>query len=283
LLFNLIMIVLGKFNTLEILRDTSVGLFLGDSEGTDILLPNKYVPENWEIGDKISVFCYLDYDERPVATNIEPYIQRDTFALLRVVEVNAIGAFLQWGLEKHLLVPFKEQRSKMIEGQSYVVFCYLDTLTFRLVGSNKLDKFLDNSSAEYQIGDQVNILVTRQSDLGWDVIVNDQHKGMVYQNEVFKPISVGDVMPAFVKQLREDQKLDISLQPMGLAALEPSAKQIKTLLEAHKGFLPLHDKSDPQEIKAYLEMSKKAFKKAIGTLYKNREIRIEPDGIYLNN
>ncbi|MCG5644131.1 MAG: S1-like domain-containing RNA-binding protein [Flavobacteriaceae bacterium] len=276
------MIVLGKFNTLEILRDTSVGLFLGDGDGTDILLPNKYVPEQWEIGDKLSVFCYLDHEERPVATNIEPYVQRDCFALLRVVEVNAIGAFLDWGLEKHLLVPFKEQRSKMQEGQSYVVYCYLDELTFRLVGSNKLDKFLDNSNAAFEAGDRVEALVTRKSDLGWDVIVNNQFKGMVYENEVFKQIAVGDRMTAYVKQQREDHKLDISLQALGVAVLEPSAKQILTLLEAHKGFLPLHDKSDPQEIKAYLEMSKKVFKKAIGTLYKNREIRISTDGIYLN-
>ncbi|MCW1952897.1 MAG: S1-like domain-containing RNA-binding protein [Flavobacteriia bacterium] len=276
------MIVLGKFNTLEILRDTSVGLFLGDGEGTDILLPNKYVPQDWEIGDQLSVFCYLDYEERPVATNIVPHVQRDSFALLRVAEVNAIGAFLDWGLEKHLLVPFKEQRSKMQEGQSYVVFCYLDEVTFRLVGSNKLDKFLDNSTASFETGDQVEALVTRQSDLGWDVIINDQFKGMVYENEVFKHIAVGDRMTAYVKQQREDNKLDISLQPLGVAVLEPSAKQVMSMLEAHKGFLPLHDKSDPQEIKAYLEMSKKVFKKAIGTLYKNRDIRIESDGIYLN-
>ncbi len=276
------MIVLGKFNTLEILRDTSVGLFLGDGDGTDILLPNKYVPQDWEIGDQLSVFCYLDYEERPVATNIVPHVQRDSFALLRVTEVNAIGAFLDWGLEKHLLVPFKEQRSKMQEGQSYVVFCYLDEVTFRLVGSNKLDKFLDNSTASFETGDQVEALVTRQSDLGWDVIINDQFKGMVYENEVFKHIAVGDRMTAYVKQQREDNKLDISLQPLGVAVLEPSAKQVMSMLEAHKGFLPLHDKSDPQEIKAYLEMSKKVFKKAIGTLYKNRDISIESDGIYLN-
>ena len=275
------MIVLGKFNELEILRDTSVGLFLGDDEGTDILLPNKYVPEDWEIGDKLSVFCYLDYDERPVATNLVPYIERNSFALLRVEEVNTIGAFLQWGLEKHLLVPFKEQRSKMVAGQSYVVYCYLDPVTFRLVGSNKLDKFLDNSTANYAQGDAVSVLVTRQSDIGWDVIVENKHKGMVYHNEVFKPISVGDTFTAYVKLQREDFKLDISLQPLGVAVLEPAAKQVMDLLSDHKGFLPLHDKSAPEEIKAYLEMSKKVFKKAIGTLYKNRTIKITSEGIYL--
>lgn len=275
------MIVLGKFNSLEILRDTSVGLFLGDQDGTDILLPNKYVPQDWEIGDILSVFCYLDHEERPVATTLNPYVQRDSFALLRVVEVNAIGAFLDWGLEKHLLVPFKEQRSKMQEGQSYVIHCYLDAVTFRLVGSNKLDKFLDNSTAQYHIGDAVTALITRHSDLGWDVIINNQHKGMVYKNEVFKPIAIGDVMPAYIKLQREDRKLDISLQPLGVAVLEPAANQVLALLTAHKGFLPLHDKSDPKEIKAYLEMSKKVFKKAIGTLYKSRQISITPKGIHL--
>jgi hypothetical protein len=275
------MIELGNYNTLEILRDTSVGLFLGDEEGNDVLLPNKYVPKMYEIGDMLTVFCYLDYDERPIVTSLTPYIIRNTFQLLKVVEVNNIGAFLYWGLEKHLLVPFSEQRIKMQEGQWYVVFCYLDEKSFRLVASNKLDKFLDNEELGIAINDEVNLIVTRQNDLGWDVIINNKHKGLVYQNEVFKKISVGDNIKGFIKNIRPDHKIDVSLQAIGYVSVEPAANIIYQILKKEGGYLNLHDKSSPEEISARLQMSKKIFKKSLGTLYKDRKITIKPDGIYL--
>jgi hypothetical protein len=275
------MIELGNYNTLEILRDTSVGLFLGDEEGNDVLLPNKYVPKMYEIGDMLTVFCYLDYDERPIVTSLTPYIIRNTFQLLKVVEVNNIGAFLYWGLEKHLLVPFSEQRIKMQEGQWYVVFCYLDEKSFRLVASNKLDKFLDNEELGIAINDEVNLIVTRQNDLGWDVIINNKHKGLVYQNEVFKKIAVGDNIKGFIKNIRPDHKIDVSLQAIGYVSVEPAANIIYQILKKEGGYLNLHDKSSPDEISARLQMSKKIFKKSLGTLYKDRKITIKPDGIYL--
>ncbi|CAN0603675.1 unnamed protein product, partial [Ectocarpus sp. 12 AP-2014] len=203
-----------------------VGLFLGDEEGNDVLLPNKYVPTGYEIGQKIKVFCYLDYDERPVATTLEPDIMLGEFRLLQVAEVNEFGAFMEWGLEKHLLVPFREQRVKMKEGQWYVVHCYLDERSGRLVASNKLDKFLSNDTVDLKEWEQVDLVVTRQTDLGWEVIVNERHKGLVYFNEVFKPINIGDVIPGCVKTIRKDNKLDISLQPLGAKVLEPAAKKI---------------------------------------------------------
>lgn len=276
------MIYLGKFNNLSILRETSVGLFLGDEDGTDILLPNKYKPDLYQIGDHLEVFCYLDHQERPVATTLNPYIQRDKFALLRVAEVNEIGAFMDWGLEKHLLVPFKEQRYKMIEGQSYVVYCYLDEVTFRLVASNKLDKFLSNDSMDLEIGEEVFVLLTRESELGWDVIVNNRHKGLIYANEIFKKLAVGDQLIAYVKKIREDQKLDISLQPIGLAVIEPSSQKIIDFLKDHDGYMELNDKSAPEAIKDALEMSKKTFKKALGSLYKNKLVTLKDEGVYLN-
>jgi hypothetical protein len=275
------MIELGNYNTLEILRDTSVGLFLGDEEGNDVLLPNKYVPKMYEIGDMLTVFCYLDYDERPIVTSLTPLIIRNTFQLLKVVEVNNIGAFLDWGLEKHLLVPFSEQRIKMQEGQWYVVFCYLDEKSFRLVASNKLDKFLDNEELGITINDEVNLIVTRQNDLGWDVIINNKHKGLVYQNEVFKKIAVGDNIKGFIKNIRPDHKIDVSLQAIGYVSVEPAANIIYQILKKEGGYLNLHDKSSPDEISARLQMSKKIFKKSLGTLYKDRKITIKPDGIYL--
>ena len=275
------MIELGNYNELEILRDTSVGLFLGSEGGTEILLPNKYVPKEYEIGDLLKVFCYLDHDERPVATNLEPYIKRNKFSLLQVAEVNHFGAFLDWGLEKHLLVPFREQREKMKENQWYVVFCYLDEQSFRLVASNKIDKFLDNEKLMIKSGDQVDLVVTRLTDLGWEVIVNHAHKGLVYSNEVFSKIAVGDKIPGYIKNIRPDNKIDVSLQPIGLENLEPTADKILQSIKANDGFLPLHDKSDPREISKELQISKKSFKKGIGVLYKARKIEIRKDGVYL--
>ncbi|WP_419211147.1 S1 RNA-binding domain-containing protein [Maribacter sp. X9] len=275
------MIELGRINNLEVLRDTSVGLFLGDEEGNDVLLPNKYVPTSYEIGEKIKVFCYLDYDERPVATTLEPDIMLGEFRLLQVAEVNEFGAFMQWGLEKHLLVPFREQRVKMKEGQWYVVHCYLDERSGRLVASNKLDKFLSNDTIDLKEWEQVDLVVTRQTDLGWEVIVNERHKGLVYFNEVFKPINIGDIIPGCVKTIRKDNKLDISLQPLGAKVLEPAAKKIHEVLHQNGGYLAVHDKSSPEEIRDIFQMSKKTFKKGLGTLYKERKINIETDGITL--
>mgnify|MGYP001101757033 FL=1 len=275
------MIEIGKKNKLAILRDTSVGLFLGDEEGNDVLLPNKYVPEGYEIGDIIEVFCYLDYDERPIATTLEPYIMLGEFRLLQVAEVNEFGAFMQWGLEKHLLVPFREQREKMKEGQWYVVHCYLDVRSGRLVASNKLDKFLSNDHLDFREWDEVDLVVTRQTDLGWEVIVNEKHKGLVYFNEVFKTINIGDVLPGCVKTIRKDNKIDISLQPLGSRVLEPAANKIYSVLKEQGGYLGLHDKSSPDEIRDMMQMSKKTFKKGLGTLYKARKIKLEEDGIRL--
>jgi predicted RNA-binding protein (virulence factor B family) len=275
------MIEIGRKNVLKILRDTSVGLFLGDDEGNDVLLPNKYVPESYEIGGQLKVFCYLDYDERPVATTLEPDIMLGEFRLLQVAEVNEFGAFMDWGLEKHLLVPFREQRSKMKQGQWYVVHCYLDEKTGRLVASNKLDKFLSNESLDLKEWDEVDLVVVRQTDLGWEVIVNEKHKGLVYFNEVFKSVNIGDLIPGCVKKIRKDNKLDISLQPLGAKVLEPAANKIFNVLREKGGFLPLHDKSDPEDIMDMFQMSKKTFKKGLGTLYKERKVALEKDGIRL--
>lgn len=273
------MIELGNYNELEVLRDTSVGLFLGSETGTEILLPNKYVPKEIEIGDKISVFCYLDHEERPIATTLTPTVLRNQFGFLKVVEVNKIGAFMDWGLEKHLLVPFSEQREKMKEGQWYVVRCYMDDVSFRLTASNKLDKFLDNDTLSVREREKVELLFTRLTDLGWEVIVNHRHKGLVYGNEIYKRVAVGDKTVGYVKKIRPDNKIDISLQPIGENILEPAANSIYEKLRANGGFLALHDKSSPEEIRRELQMSKKTFKKGVGTLYKARRIEIKENGI----
>ncbi|WP_318308234.1 CvfB family protein [Flagellimonas crocea] len=275
------MIELGNYNTLKVLRSTSIGLFLGDEEGTEILLPNKYVPEDFEIDAELEVFCYLDNAERPISTTLKPKIVRNGFAHLQVVEVGSYGAFMDWGLEKHLLVPFREQSERMVEGRKYIVHCYMDEESMRLTGSSRVDKFLSNENLEYDQNDQVSLLVYRKTPLGWEVIVEDRHKGLIFDSDIFKPISVGDQLTGFIKNIREDKKLDISLQPIGAKMLEPTAKMILDKLEENGGFLPLHDKSSPEEIKKTLHLSKKAFKKGVGILYRQRKINILDDGIHL--
>lgn len=274
------MIELGNYNTLKILRGTSVGLFLGDDDVDDLLLPTKYAPTDFEIGDEIKVFCYLDHEERPIATTLDPFIKRDEFGFIRVAEVNEFGAFMDWGLEKHLLVPFREQRTRMNPGEWYVVYCYLDEKSFRLVASARVNRFLSKEHPKYRFNDEVQLLVSRKSDLGWDVIVDNQFKGLVFSNEVFQQIKVGDRIAGFVKKVRPDGKLDITLQPVGLVKLDPAATQIYDRLLDEGGVLNIHDKSSPQDIMAMFQMSKKTFKRAIGSLYKQRRIEIKEDGIY---
>lgn len=276
-------IEIGKFNELEILRHTSVGLYLGDNTGEDVLLPNKYCPENVEQGDKIRVFVYRDHEERKVATNLTPKIALNDFARLKVTATTNVGAFLDWGLEKDLMVPFNEQQHKMEEGQWYLVYLNIDKKTDRLYASSKIDKFLQNESLTVAVGDEVDIIVMQKTDLGYSVVVNKEHKGLVFENEIFKPIKVGDRLKGFVKKIREDNKIDISLQPIGYDKFnDPNCEIIQNKLLKSKGFIPITDNSSPEKIYAAFGMSKKAFKKAIGALYKQRKISITPEGIQSN-
>ena len=274
------MIEVGKYAELEILRETSVGLFLGDEEGDDVLLPIKYYPESFEIGDTIEVFIYRDYAERKIATNIIPKIHMKEFALLEVADVTEHGAFMDWGMEKHLMVPFSEQRQKMEVGRWYVVYMDLDEDTDRLFASNKLSRYLSNDNLRVAEGDAVLLVVYKETDLGYSVIVNNRHSGLIYKNETFKPLRIGDELEGFVKKIREENKLDISLHPIGYKnAIDVNCELIHEALTNNDGFLPLTDKSDPKAIYDRLGISKKAFKKAIGGLYKERKITINQDGI----
>jgi predicted RNA-binding protein (virulence factor B family) len=277
------MIELGNYNNLRIERATSVGLFLSDREGTEILLPSKYVPQDYEMGGDLEVFCYLDHMERPIATTLKPHIKRNGFAFLKVATLDRIGAFLDWGLEKHLFVPFAHQKDRMQEGESYLVHCTMDEKSGRLIGSSRLNRFLTMADTpDLEPRQKVGLLVSRSTDLGWEVIVDQKYKGLVFHDQVFQEIRIGQSLTGYVKEVRADNKLDISLQPLGADALEPHAALIVDALKASGGFLDLHDKSDPEDIKQRLGLSKKAFKRAVGTLYKNRVIRLDPDGIHLN-
>ncbi len=275
------MIQLGEFHELIIIRETDHGIYLENEEGDEVLLPNKYVPEQWMVHDKIRVFVYLDHDERPVATTLKPRIKLDQFGMLPCVEVTKFGAFLDWGLEKHLFVPFKEQVVPMKPGYSYLVFCYLDLETNRLAASSKVHSFVDNTTLTVEAFEEVDLLVSNETDLGFNVIVNQLHLGLLYHDEVFKPLKIGDALKGFIKKIREDNKIDIMLQRPGYRSIEPNAQKILDKLKAAGGFIDLTDKSDPDEIKNRLQMSKKSFKKAAGNLYKNRIIEIKDDGLHL--
>ncbi|MFC5045760.1 S1 RNA-binding domain-containing protein [Aquimarina hainanensis] len=275
------MLQLGKYNTLEIVRDRDPGLFLSDEEGNEVLLPNKFVPEVFEIGDTIKVFLYLDNEERIVATTQEPFITVNSFAYLKCTTVSKIGAFMNWGVDKELFVPFKEQASKMREGSWYLVYMYLDEETDRLVASSKTNSFLDNSLVLLAPFDEVSLIASHPSPYGWNMIVNGKYLGLVYQDEIFQKITVGDTFKGYVKKVRPDGKIDLTLQRHGYRSIDPNADQILKELKASGGFIDLNDKSDPEDIKEVFQMSKKSFKKAIGTLYKKRQILIEKDGIRL--
>lgn len=277
------MIQIGKYNTLTILRSTNVGLFLGiDDDSEAVLLPNKYVPRQFEIGDEIAVFIYLDHEERPVATTLEPYILLNEFALLRVNYTNKFGAFMDWGLEKDLFVPFKEQARPMEKGKRYLVFMYMDEKTNRLVASSKTNQFLSNENLTVEKGEEVDIIVSHITEIGINVIINEKHKGLIYANENYDDrIRTGDRTTAFIKLIRPDNKIDVSLEKLGYDKIEPNAQKILDELRASRGFLRLNDNSHPEDIKTVLQMSKKTFKKSIGALYKDKLIEIKDDGIYL--
>lgn len=274
------MIEIGKYNTLKIARATKVGLYLTDGE-TDILLPNKYVPKEYEIGGEIAVFVYLDHEERPVATTLEPYIFLNEFALLRVNYTNKFGAFLNWGMEKDLFVPFKEQARPMEQGKRYLVYMYIDDKTKRLVASSKTNQFLNNDEITVEVGEEVDLIVSHITEVGINVIINEKHKGLLYKNEVFEDLRTGDRIIGYIKTIRPDGKIDVSRQPFGMERINASAQAILDELKASRGFLRLNDDSHPEDIKTVLQMSKKTFKKAIGTLYKQKLIDIKEDGIYL--
>ena len=275
------MIKLGHYNSLEIFREAEQGVYLSDEESNEVLLAIRYVPETLKIWDKIEVFVYLDNEERLVATTEKPYVVRDDFALLRCNAVTDFGAFLDWGLVKELFCPFKEQVFKMKVGGWYLVHCYLDEKTERLVASSKTNRFLDNKELTVQEFDEVDLIVSHPSDIGMNVIVNKKHQGLIYTDNIFRDLSVGDKVKGVVKKIRPGNKLDITLGKVGYRNIEPNADRIMQELEDNSGFLQLNDKSSPEAIKETLQMSKKSFKKAIGTLYKKRLVEIKPDGIYL--
>ena len=273
---------IGQYNQLCINRTVDFGAYLIDDDTNEVLLPKRYLTADMKVGDMIRVFVYNDSENRPVATTEEPHAVVGDFALMRVKAVNRVGAFLDWGLTaKDLLVPFSEQRVDMQAGRSYIVRVYLDEASHRIVASAKLAKFLNQTEPDYYHRQRVEVLVVQRSDLGYRVIINNAHWGQIYQNEIFQDVNIGDRLTAFVKQVRPDGKVDVTLAKIEKMRVDDLSDRIEAYLRAHDGTMTITDKSTPEEIMNTFKCSKKDFKKAIGLLYKQHKVTLAADHISL--
>ena len=273
----------GRYNTLQVVKHTDFGLYLdGGAEG-EILLPKRYIPKDTpsEVEDWLNVFVYLDSEDKLIATTEKTKVQVGQFASLKVVEINSIGIFLDWGLPKDLLMPYSEEKRQMRAGEYCVVHVYLDRRTRRVTATAKLDRYLDKTPANYRVGQQVDLLVVEESPMGFKAIINNQHWGLIHKNEVFKFLRSGKQEKGYIKEVRDDGKIALSLQPVGEGAANSLHEQILAKLKAADGVLPVSDKSDPQVISDLFGVSKGNFKKAIGALYKSGQIVIHDNRIEL--
>jgi uncharacterized protein len=271
----------GQLNTLEVVKIVDFGVYLNGENLGEILLPSKWLPNNCQPGDKIEVFLYFDSNDKIIATTVKPLVYVNQFGMLRVVDVNNVGAFLDMGLEKDLLVPYREQKLRMEVGRRYLVFVYLDEKTNRIAASAKIEQFLDTSDHNYKEGDEVDLIIWSITEIGFKAIINHKHEGLLYKNEVFQSLHTGQHVKGFIKNIREDGKIDLILQKAGYEKIDDLSQSILEVLNKRSGFLAVTDKSNANEIYSIFKMSKKNFKKSIGLLYKKRLITIEDDGIRL--
>jgi hypothetical protein len=275
------MVEIGKMNNLQVVKSLDHGIYLDGGDLGEILMPSRYVPESCEVGDSLEVFIYLDSADLLLATTETPYVMVGECAYLKVVDVNQAGAFMDWGLPKDLLVPYGEQISPLKIGQSYTVLAYLDENTNRIAATQKLDSHLSEEAQYFKPGQAVDILIFGKTELGYKAVVNNTHIGLIYKNEVFQTLTHGEKLKGFIKAIREDRKIDLCLQLPGKDAREDLKTRILDHLQKNDGESNLTDKSSPEDIYQCFAVSKKNYKKAIGTLYKKRLIRIEEDKIKL--
>jgi predicted RNA-binding protein (virulence factor B family) len=274
------MLEIGKYNYLTVVKEVPFGMYLESDQG-EILLPTNYIPVGTEVGDEIKVFVYKDSEDRLIATNWIPKATVGEFACLMVKDVNEYGAFMDWGLVKDLMVPYKEQHIPMKKGQEYVVRVCLDPKNDRIIGVSKLAAFLSKDASELSEGQEVDLMIYEFTDLGIMALVNNKFKGMLYKNEVFSQLKVGQKLKGYIKKIREDHKIDLTLYKTGYDSVLDSKDVILNKIKLKGGFLRLTDNSSPEEIKSELEMSKKTYKKAVGGLLKEGLIELSPEGIKL--
>lgn len=275
------MVAIGNYNTLKVVKHVDFGIYLDGGELGEILMPQRYVPANTQPEDDLEVFIYRDSEDRLLATTEKPFATVGSFAYLKVTAVNTIGAFLDWGLPKDLLVPFREQKQNMERGRSYLVYVYLDVQSQRIAATAKIDKYLDIVPAEYTIGQEVDLIISDKTDLGYKVLINQSHKGIIYKNEVFQKLQTGQYIKGFIKTIREDGKIDACLQKPGYKKVESLEEKIITILMEDGGRTPVNEKSTPEIIYDMFGVSKKAFKMALGALYKKRIIDFDEQGSIL--
>ena len=275
---------IGKYATLTVVKELDFGFYLDGGPFGEILLPIRQVPEGLATDDEVKVFIYTDSEDRIIATTIKPKATVGEFAYLEVVEITEYGAFMDWGIySKHLFVPFREQREKMKTGRSYVVYLYLDEDSERIAATSKYEKYLEQTAENFKVGRKAQIMISRRTPMGFQVIIEGTTAGMLYQNEIFKPVKIGQTLNGFIKKVREDGKIDIALQRQGYKEnIDKNTRTVLDLLREREGYLPISDKSPPEQIYDLFGMSKKNFKKAVGGLYRTKRIRIEKDGLYLN-
>jgi len=273
---------IGKTNTLKAARTTDNGFYLMDEAGNEVLLPNAYVSPELKLGDEVSVFVYKDNDQRLTATILTPKVELEQFAYLEVKDVNNAGAFMDMGIVKQLMIPYSEQPVKMEEGEWYVIFFMLDEETNRLIGSAKIEDFIFTEDIDVEEGDAVDILCYKQSELGMNVVVNGLYQGLIFSSDIHRPLKVGEGTKAYVKKVRPDGKIDLLLQPMGYRnVIDKATQSVLDILTANDGFFEFTDKSSPDDIYKTFKMSKKAFKKALGSLYKQKIVLLEKEGTRL--
>lgn len=275
------MVEIGKYNELQVVRETENGVYLDGGDHGEILMPQKFVTDEVKESGSARVFVYTDSEDRLVATTETPVAMVGEFAMMKVVANSRFGAFLDWGLPKDLLVPFREQKVKMTEGNSYLVYVYLDLQTNRIAASAKLDKYLDNTPPEYETGQEVDLIIVDETDLGYKAIINLEHWGMLYKNQIFGSLSYGQQTKGYISKVRNDEKIDLILDKPGYEKVDAISEKILNELRENNGFMAVSDKSSPEMIKAMFGISKKNFKKALGGLYKKRIISFESDGIRL--
>jgi uncharacterized protein len=275
------MIDIGKSNILTVKRETPSGWYLSDDQKNEVLLPLSNTRSPLKINDKITVFIYKDSENRLIATTQIPYADLYSFSYLRITSISEVGAFLDWGLEKDLFMPFTEQTPNMEEGESYVVYIYLDEVTQRIIASAKIAKFISNEHLQVETGQEVELIVFEESPLGYSCIINGMHRGLLYRNDIFKPVEIGDKLTGYVKTIRQDTLIDLTLQKIGFKNVLSATDIILEYLQKNNGFLNLTDKSSPDEISKLFGMSKATYKKSIGVLYRQRKVLIKDDGVHL--
>jgi uncharacterized protein len=270
---------LGKYNHLSVTRLAANGAYLDGGDWGEILLPGKLVKDGLTAGDAVDVFVFKDSLDRLTATTEKPFAVVGEFAHLRVTSITPVGVFLDWGLGKELLAPFREQKQRMEQGKFYIVYLYIDTQTNRIVASSRLDHFMSKDDPEYTVGEEVNLMVEGRTDLGYKVIINSRSRGIVYHNEVFRKLEIGEKTTGYIKKIREDGKVDVIVDKPGVEKIDKLSQKILEILREQGGFIAVHDQTDPQTIYRLFGVSKKTLKKAIGGLYKKRLISLDSDGI----